>query len=100
MIGKLAQIVGLPNWAIKIGLAVLAALLLVWAYTAWRDRVIDDYESKVQADVVTATDSAQGKADAQLDQAVADSLQQMEQDRRDIENARQENRSPLDALFD
>jgi Flp pilus assembly protein TadB len=100
MIGKLAQMVGLPNWAVKIGLAVLAAFLLLWAYTAWRDRVIDQYEASLQTHVATATDSAKAKADAQLDQAAANSLQQMEQDRRDIENARQENRSPLDALFD
>lgn len=100
MTNKLAQLVGVPTWAVKIGLALLAALLLLWAYAAWRDSVIDAHEASLQAHVVTATDAAEEKADAQLDRAVADSLRDMEQDRRDIENAKAENRSPLDALFD
>lgn len=100
MIFKLAQMVGVPTWAIKIGLAVVTALLLMWAYAAWRDSVIDEYETEVQANVEVVTDKAETKADAELDRAVDDALQQMESDRREIENAKAENRSPLDALFD
>jgi hypothetical protein len=100
MIGKLAQLVGVPTWAIKIGLAIVAALLLLWAYAAWRDSVIDDYEAEMQADVQGTTDAAEKKADAQMNRAVQDAMVQMESDRKEIQNAKQENRSPLDALFD
>lgn len=100
MILKLAQLVGVPAWMVKIGLAVIALLLLMWAYTAWRDSVIDDYEAEVQADVKIVTETAAEKADAQLDRAAADAFLQMQNDRKEIEDAKQENRSPLDALFD
>lgn len=100
MILKLAQLVGVPAWMVKIGLAVIALLLLMWSYTAWRDSVIDDYEAEVQADVKIVTETAAEEADAQLDRAAADAFLQMENDRKEIEDAKQENRSPLDALFD
>ena len=100
MILKLAQMVGVPAWAIKIGLAVIALLLLMWAYTAWRDSVIDDYEVDVQAHVEVATDTAKDKADSEMTRAVDDAMAQMEKDRKEIQDAKQENRSPLDALFD
>lgn len=100
MIGKLAQMVGVPTWAIKIGLGVLTALLALWLYDAWRDSVIEKYEAGLQAHVVVATDGAEDKADAQMDRAVQDAMAEMEADRKEIQNAQQENRSPLDALFD
>lgn len=100
MILKFAQIVGLPAWAIKLGLVGIAALLALWAYAAWRDSVIDDYETDMQANVSVVTDTAEAKADAAQERAVADAMARMESDRREIQNAKQENRSPLDALFD
>lgn len=100
MIFKLAQLVGVPTWAIKIGLVVLAALLALWAYAAWRDSVIDDYETDMQANVRVVTDTAETKADAAQERAVADAMARMEADRREIQDAKNENRSPLDALFD
>lgn len=100
MILKLAELFGVPTWAVKMLLAVGVALLLAWAYAAWRDSVIEDYETDVQANVEVVTDKAESKADVELDRAVKQSVEQMEDDRREIENAKAENRSPLDALFD
>lgn len=99
MISKLAQLIGAPTWAIKLGISIIAGLLLLWAYAAWRDSVIEEYETGVQANVEVVTDKAETKADAELDRAVEQALQQMESDRKEIENAKAENRSPLDALF-
>lgn len=100
MIMKLAQLVGVPIWAIKIGLALVAGLLLLWAYSAWRDGVIDEYEQDVQSNVSVVTDEAETEADKQLDVAIDDYMARQEQERKEIEDAKSENRSPLDALFD
>lgn len=100
MILKLAQMVGVPAWAVKLGFVIVAALLLLWAYAAWRDSVIDDYEAGVQANVEVVTNEATAAADAEMKKAEEDFIAEMETDRKDLENAKAENRSPLDALFD
>jgi hypothetical protein len=100
MILKLAQLVGVPTWAVKIGIVVITALLAIWAYSAWRDSVIDEYEAEVLANVEVVTDEAETAADAELDRAVTDFSKQMEKNRKEIQDAQNENRSPLDALFD
>lgn len=99
MIFKLAQLIGVPTWAIKLGLALVAALALFWAYTAWRDSVIEAHEDEVQANVAEVTDDAETEADAELDAAIEDFNAREAQKRKEIQDAQRENRSPLDALF-
>jgi hypothetical protein len=100
MIARLAGLLGVPGWAVKIGLVIIAALALLWAYAAWRDGVIAEHEAEVQANVEVVTGEAEKGADAALDKAVADFAREQEQDRKEVADAKAENRSPLDALFD
>jgi hypothetical protein len=100
MILKLAQLAGVPTWAIKLGVAALIFIALGIAKCSYDQSVVDEYEVEVQANVTIVTDEAQAKADADLNAAVEDFSEQLEQDRKEIEDAKSENRSPLDALFD
>jgi hypothetical protein len=100
MMLKLAQLVGVPTWAIKIAVAVLLLSALGVAKCSYDASVIKEHEAEVQANVKVVTGEAETEADAELKAAVAKSIQEMETDRRKIENAKAENRSPLDALFD
>jgi ABC-type nickel/cobalt efflux system permease component RcnA len=99
MILKLAQLVGMPTWAIKLGFALIAGLALFWAYSAWRDSVIETHETEVRANVAEVTDDAETEADAELDAAIEDFNAREAQKRKDLQDAQKENRSPLDALF-
>lgn len=100
MILKLANLIGVPVWAVKLGLAALFIGALVVAKFAYDRSVVDEYEAGVQANVGVVTDKAQAKADANLEAAITDYTEQLEADRKEIEDAKSQDRSALDALFE
>jgi predicted negative regulator of RcsB-dependent stress response len=99
MFTRLAQMTGVPTIAIKIAFFGLLILILLIGYRMWKADVINDYESDVQANVAVVTDTATAKADAQAHDTTETFTAKQAQSRKEIDDAKHDNRSPLNALF-
>lgn len=87
----------------KAGLIVGGLLLAAAAFALWLavhdDNVIDRHEGEVAAKVEKATNDAEDTADDKQEAAAADHAAEVARERKEIDDAKAENRSPLDALF-
>lgn len=99
MILRLATLIGVPTWAIKVALVALLLIAAGVAKCTYDQSVIDDYEGDVQANVEVVTDKAEAKADGKLDRSTQDFTAEQAKDQKEVDNAKADNRSPLDALF-
>lgn len=87
----------------KAGLIVATVLLAVGLFFGWlalRDKgVIDDHEKDVAAEVEKSTNDAEDSADDAQAESTAEFEAKQAADKKEIDDAKSENRSPLDALF-
>lgn len=87
----------------KAGLIVGALLIAAAAFALWLalhdDKVIDRHEEKVAAEVEKSTNDAEDVADDKQEASAAEHAAEAEAERKEIRDAKAENRSPLDALF-
>lgn len=88
----------------KIGLVVAAVLLGVGLFFGWlalHDKgVVDRHEERVGAAVEKATNDAEDSADDAQAESTAEFEAKQAADKGKIDDAKAENRSPLDALFE
>lgn len=95
---------GLPRWLSD--LLAIAALVaaVVGGWSLWlhfHDKgVIADHEAEVKADVIDATSEASAEADAAAAKYEAEFGKRQTQDKKDIDNAKNDQSSPFDGMFD
>lgn len=92
------------KWLADLLAILLLVVIVIGGWKTWLHfhdrRVSAEYEASVQANVSVVTDKAQAKANADLKKEITDFNAQMKLDRKEIDDAKHDNRSPLDALFD
>lgn len=88
----------------KVGstVALIALLLAVSgiAKCSYDASVIADHEAEVKADVIDATSEASTEADAAAVKYDAEFGKRQAQDKKDIDNAKNDQSSPFDGMFD
>lgn len=87
----------------KVGLTVATVALAAGLFFGWlalHDRgVVKDHEADISAEVEKATNDAEDAADDAQAESTAEFEAKQDADKKEIDDAKRENRSPLDALF-
>lgn len=94
---------GKAKWLADLLAVLLILAVLVGGWRLWlhfHDKgVVADHEAKITAEVITVTNEASDEADAEEAARQAEFEAEQAQSKKEIEDAKANDRSPFDALF-